>query len=118
MSLTHLFSPITKSEMGDDGVLTVYGKMTGPDLDLDGISFAQPAVHEGEREGPKPVRFEAGRAGAPGMPEGHHGSALGRGDVEMELRIAQSATLQWFSLNGNRRHARPGPQFRRGHAGH
>lgn len=35
MSLTHVFAPITKSEKLADGSLLVYGKITGPDLDLD-----------------------------------------------------------------------------------
>lgn len=36
MSLTYIHAPITKSEKDADGILHVYGKMTGPDLDLDG----------------------------------------------------------------------------------
>lgn len=36
MTTIHVHAPITKTERGDDGNLYVYGKMTGPDLDLDG----------------------------------------------------------------------------------
>lgn len=36
MTATRVFVPITKSEKLDDGSRLVYGKMTGPDLDLDG----------------------------------------------------------------------------------
>lgn len=36
MTTINVYAPITKSERGDDGNLYVYGKMTGPDLDLDG----------------------------------------------------------------------------------
>lgn len=35
MSLTYAFLPITKAEKRDDGTLSVVGKATGPDLDLD-----------------------------------------------------------------------------------
>ena len=35
MSLTHAYAPITKADKHDDGTMTVSGKATGPDLDLD-----------------------------------------------------------------------------------
>lgn len=35
MTLIHVFAPITKSEKLADGTMLVYGKLTGPDLDLD-----------------------------------------------------------------------------------
>lgn len=36
MSTITTFAPITKTELQSDGTLLAYGKMTGPDLDLDG----------------------------------------------------------------------------------
>lgn len=35
MTLTHVFAPITKTEKQADGTLKVFGKATGPDLDID-----------------------------------------------------------------------------------
>jgi hypothetical protein len=35
MKMTSVFAPITKSVENDDGTMYVYGKATGPDLDLD-----------------------------------------------------------------------------------